>query len=242
MKQILSLILIAFLFPISVNAAISFDTGSTLRDSSTGDNTLTQSVTFAASNEILVGCARTASPETISSMTYNGVSMTQFSFSPITMANGEAVAEYYLTNPASGSAHNLVVTFSGTNSQFIHYLGWSAYAGASLTGIPDNHTVINNSNSSPLTTSVTVNTANSWTVLCIDTDNGGLAASTGSTLRGSISGSQFGVFDSNGPLSAGSQSMTVTFGAGSANGGYLISLAPPVAASVPIFQTIYGWW
>jgi hypothetical protein len=148
----------------------------------------------------------------ITSVTYNGVSMT-LAAKQINPASGgdRDTYLYYLLGPATG-AHNVVI--SCTSSHVLQG-GAVSYTGVKQSGQPD-ATAINfevTPSAKTLTTSVTTVADNCWTVLvegCFDAANP--LAGAGSTRRtfDGVNGG-WGLFDSNAPKTpAGSTSMTTT--------------------------------
>jgi hypothetical protein len=169
----------------------------------------------------------------ITSFTYNSVALTQVD----TNVDGTFfnLYSYYLQVPATGS-NTLTLNIDASQSMWV---SCDTYSGAATSGQPDNHTGQAGSGNA-LTTSVTVNTLNSWTWLGSFADKGSLAASTGSTARGTgLSAIEQG-FDSNAALSTGSHSMSVTATSGNIN-TVMFSIKPAVAsaATAPFF---WSWW
>ena len=100
--------------------AIAYVNGNTSNAAST---TLTYSVTCTGANFLLVDVYYTSS--SISSVTYNGVSMT--------LANAQTShSVYYLANPSSG-ANNVVVTMAASTNIFSSAV---CYSGVATTGNP----------------------------------------------------------------------------------------------------------
>lgn len=158
----------------------------------------------------------------ITGATYNGVSMTQMpTVSPSGVPGDRCIYLFYLIAPATG-ANNVVVSAGSS----IVIGGMSAsYTGAKQSGVPDASAANTQSNTATFTASVTVVAANSWTFLYAKNNFDAPGAGTGSTLRQSADGQ--GIFDSNGPLSAGSQSMSATSASSTSDwAGIMVSFAP----------------
>lgn len=186
--------------------AIAFDASA---KGTTGLTTLTFSHTCAGSNRILFVNASTQSNlGSITGVTYNGVALTHINDS-VASGDNNLASLWYLIAPATG-INALVITATGGVSTVT---GVSAsYTGALQSGVPDASTINSVASGTSLTTSLTTNADNCWTVLAITVDSG-LAAGSGSTSR-NIQGA-VGFFDSNAVKHpAGSTSMAATFGSG----------------------------
>ena len=107
-------------------------TGSGGATESDTDGTFTFShVTGTLTNGILfVWITWSSTATTVSSVTYNGVAMTQAAYAT---ANGRATALYYLVNPSAGT-NNVVITFSATAGRVI--CGAHTWSGANSTQTP----------------------------------------------------------------------------------------------------------
>jgi len=161
---------------------------------------------------------------TINTIPYNGVAGTL-----VTSELGNAFFDLYVYQwiaPATGS-NTLSCTINNNGET---YLFATSYTGAKQTGQPDGFSSNALSTGTSFTQSVTVTTANSWGWQLVIGDGGGLAASTGSTLRGSILNGAVGVFDTNSVLAAGSNSMSTTMSSGLRT-GIIASFAPAATAN-----------
>lgn len=213
--------------------------------------TLTSTFTMTAtgSNRILVGITWYGSTGQTVTATYNTTAMAGVnggaSFTPASGTSKFLANAFTLVNPDSGVADVFVATKTATGGDF--YSVASSYSGAAQSGQPDNF----NTNSAvasttSLTTSLTTVADNCWTVMGGFSNFAGIAASTGSTLRGStIGGGVAAVFDSNGVKTpAGSTSMTLTSssGSGSLMGqcDYMVSIAPVATATTTHFLASMG--
>lgn len=206
--------------------AIAFDAATS--DQQLGVSSHTYSHTVAAgSNMILFVCSANgegASTDRMSGVTYNGTSMTAVNSKQLNPNGWTHI--HYLAAPSTG-ANNVTITW-------ISAVGASrgvavSYSGASQTGIPDSQTTGNQS-TSPQTCSTTVVTDQSWLLMNNVADRN-ITASTGATVRSSGWADVGAVFDSNGGVGTGSQSMQTTT-VGTASYGYAIcSFAPAAAAS-----------
>lgn len=185
--------------------------------------TLNFSHTTAGTDRILWVGVMTLSTRSVSGVTYNGVAMTGLTRS----GGGQPVQLWYLINPATGS--NTVSISIGSPNSFI-YAAAASYTGAKQSGQPDSQNT-NNVSGSPINTSTTVVAANSWAILVARNDTSGdTTASTGSTERAAGAIGTVQLYDSNGGLSAGSQTMSLTSGGGGTTTA-IASFSEAVAAS-----------
>ena len=155
----------------------------------------------------------------VSSVTYNGVSMTLISKTNVGGDNTQASYLYYLINPSTGS--NTLSVSTSTSVTGLQVQG-ASYTGVNQSGQPDSYNTGNTS--SPLTISTTTVANNCWLVGTAASSSGAtLNAGTGTTLR-SLAGRQV-AFDSNGAKSpAGSYSLQCT--SSTPLGGVIASIAP----------------
>lgn len=176
--------------------------------------------------------------QNISSVTYNGVAMTQIG---TTIALAGKCAMYYLDSPATG-AHNITVTLGGLD--IIEVVGQS-YAGCA-SGL-DNSTQGSENNASdtlPLTLTPVANGC--WVVIGVGASNlGDIAAGNGSTtLRISASSlvQAAGIGDTNAAvIPAASTTLALKSNSGTSQiAGFIASFAPntpPVSPSGFFFLT-----
>jgi len=185
--------------------AIAFDSMTESTESS--NPAITLSHTCNGSNRILfvIGWVR-GNGNTVSSMTYNGVSMTQIGSQLDTgTGNHDKSFMFYLVNPASGT-HDVSISFSGNN--YCYAIACS-YTGAKQTGQPDNSADRTTKSETNSTVSLTTVADNSWVIMGWAGTGSSATAGTGTTKRNTVaSNSDF--FDSNGPITpAGSTSLVV---------------------------------
>ncbi len=201
--------------------AIAFDAVSS--GSLTVSSTRTWSHTCSGANRILfVTTYNNDTASSITGVTYNGVGMTLLAQST---HNNIRNVTWYLIAPDSG-ANNVIVTASNGSGS----IGGSSasYTGALQSGVPDASQV--GSSDGDYTGTVTTVAANCWTVLTVINVAVDLSAGTGTTER--INNLRYGfIGDSNGALSSGSHSMTVTSGDGGAISCVMFSFAPAVSAN-----------
>lgn len=193
----------------------------------------TLSIASGTSHDFAVGFAMVPIAKTMSSLAWNGTNMTQ-----ITTVNASffKLYAYYIPTPSTGT-NNLVGTASASTEI---YMGAIFYSGASPTGQPDASATANGTGTT-LTQTVTTVADNCWTACCTLADAGGLAASTGSTTRGSILNTAWGIFDSNAAKTpAGSTSMTQSMNSGN-RAGIIVSFKPPASGGGTTYNALlYG--
>lgn len=217
--------------------AIAFDAAAGAKDNSGSVTSLSWTHTTSGSNRLLfVGVSITTNnATTITGVTYNGVSLTQFdtvTASPVTCAG------FYLINPATG-ANTVQITLSGVliSNQQIGGVSQS-YTGCQQSAQPDSHSHNSTSgtNPNPFTVSTTVVGANCWLVGAATEDQGAIAAGSagsGTTYRGVVEFNMFGA-DSNATVGTGSQSLNWGRAGGiNANvAGIVMSVTPFGAATI----------
>lgn len=180
--------------------AIALDTASTYKTQFPGTS-LTWAHTCTGSNLILIVTTTVEQGDRVTSVTYNGVAMTQ----GIKASNStDELYIYYLVNPSTG-ANNIVVNVSPSSD--IH--GASAsYTGASQTGQPDATNSVRNIaiGAGDHTVSLTVVANNSWLVATYSSlTSSPVSAVNGVNRTGTFD--QGALFDSNGAVSAGAQTI-----------------------------------
>lgn len=195
---------------------IAFDASSgTLGASVTS---LTVSHTCTGSNLVLIAGLYLASGDNVSSVTYNGVAMTQAI--KVNRTGTEYIYLYYLANPATG-ANNLVANFSSDATPALEGVSFS---GAKTTGIPDSSASATGG-TSPISVSTTTVADNSISVLLARNGSGPYTASTNSTLANDQSHTAL-FYSSSVKTPPGSANMQVTYTGGATWAGVMLSLAP----------------
>lgn len=186
------------------------------------------SYTTSGSNRLLFIGLGIPFGQSISGVTYAGVSMTQQAM--LTDASNYNIYLFYLVNPALG-ANNYVVTASSSTQT---YGCVASYNGVSQTGFPDASTTNQNTGTSQTVTLTTI-ANNAWTFMFsgfnygqVGTPTGG----TGTTIRQALQ-KIFIASDSNGAITpAGSTSLILNNGtSGSQNDSIMVSFAPVAAAN-----------
>lgn len=131
-------------------------------------------------------------------------------------------ALYYIVNPSSAAT---VQVTRGLTTNFIS-ISSSYYTGAKQTGQPDSSATPTAASGTSFSASTTVVASNCWLVSLTRDAAGGIAASTGTTLRGDFVTAVGPAFaDSNGTVGTGSQSMSFT-GSNGAWSSVIFSMAP----------------
>lgn len=202
--------------------AIAFDAAS---NGTAVATSLTVAHTCTGSNLLLYAYVHSnLSTDFAITATYNSVSMTAVTSGFLNSASNGRQTNFYLINPATG-ANNIVFTPNASaNMTSVN----TSYTGAKQSSQPDASGTVSSSISAggTQTLSITVVAANSWIVASAHGAGDLPNASTGFTSRGTNGNSRGG--DSNGPLSAGSNSSSVTnSGAGAESVSMIgISIAP----------------
>lgn len=242
MKKILFLVFF-FLIPLQSYAAIAYVNSARNLNTSTGTSYNVSYTVGSGSDRGLV-LTFLQSPVTITGVSYNGKSATLVSNLPDGFGNG--LVMYRLENPDSG-AHNITVTLSG--SSYVEMVVVE-YSGVDQTNMEDVSTTasVTGSPSSPLVLTATVATADSWLVSVVrNAATPIMVASTNvNAVRQSGVTTQQSVGDTNGTVSAGSQSQTWTTSGGAKSFGIMMAIKPATAAptttAVPIIEPIVTWW
>ena len=167
-----------------------------------------------------------SSSDIVTSVTYNGVTMTRAISNAISTDRRQYI--YYLLAPTSG-ANNIVVTTSGggPNIQAKN----TSYIGVKQGEQPDASTSPIQSATSPLTVSITTVINNCWMVTFAD-QNGNLTANTGCVRRTSLD--IRAMFDSNTTLSVGVNSMIIDGAGGGQVNATAISISPLITTTVAV--------
>lgn len=227
--------------------SIAFDSAISTRVTSS------TSLTFAASHVLGSGSRRAVIvatdddnfSDTVTGVTYNGVAMTQFpTVSPIgDNGSNHKMTLWYLLEASLPTAGTYTVTATRNSSTSADlYISAISYFDVLGSGFPDNSTnLAQASGSTSITTSLTTAHDNCWT-LCVTRARGGsLSASTGSTQRGSIIGTAWGLFDSNGVIHpAGSTSMTQNGSSGQSITTIMISFTPGSVTPISVSDSFSG--
>ena len=202
--------------------AIAFDAATGSNGSSVSSLTWSHTTSSGSNRILFVSVAEWDSTKKVTGVTYAGVSMTEIDSQQVAASN-PWITLYYLVAPATG-ANNVVVSASGSMFQI---QGSSAsYTGVSQTGIPDSKNKSAYSSSTTQAISTTVVASNCWLFMGVVNDSSdGITAGTGTTRR-DIRASAEAVFDSNGTVGTGSQSLTFVTPAGGHEGAVIISFKP----------------
>lgn len=233
MRKLIPLLFIPILIPSLSFAAIQF---STTTQANANGASLTYSHTISGSSTLLIVESYVDAAEgTTASVTYNGTALTKIS-EQHTAATNNDISLWYLLNASSGT-HNVVVTPSASNQVY----SWAnSYTGVKQTGQPDSYVTDNYTSGTRQneTLTTTIVAQDSWAMMVARVSGAAstLSAGTGSTQRGTtVNDNQSGIYDSNGPLSTGSRSMTINGTSGSTTfGAIMVSFSPdPTTTSTP---------
>ncbi len=209
MKKLLLILVASFLVHNTACAAIA--------SVGTGDGGFTNpggSQTYALSCSgtqpfVVVGAQTQASGGTslISGITYNGVALTKLYGQTNPSLPADVLWWWYLSNASTGS-NNVVVTLTDSS----HYIGSiaSCYSGGA-NPVVDSNNVTSNASNATLTNTITSSNANDWFIAFVQSPGTGThPTASGYTERIASSAIQIYIFDSNGALSAGSNTFTLS--------------------------------
>lgn len=158
--------------------------------------------------------------DTVSSMTYNGVSLTKIN--SVVCPADRGVSMWYLVNPASGS-NTLQV-----NGSSLFVLVAASYTGVDQSNPIDSNNPQTWNSVTSFAPSTTVVASNCWLV-CTGKTAGNTPTAVTGIRRVNEDG---GLFDSNGTVGTGSQSISLNI-SGGANFGSLMASIKPAAAAGP---------
>lgn len=148
----------------------------------------------------------------------------------INTASSEAVADFLCIAPTAGVT-NVVFNRPAQNDNAI-LVGAVYYTGAAQTGQPDNHGTKAQTTGS-FTESLTVGVTNSWLTIAARGSSGSVLSATGPAVvkMGMGNNTSAPMADSNGGVSAGSQSITLTSASQEIN-AVMLSIAPAAGAVI----------
>lgn len=209
--------------------SISFDNSNS--DSNTG-GTVTVPLTCSGANRILfVAVCDNAGGSTLTTKTYNGVTMTQIG----SVFNAPSTRDYYLfyiIAPATGGA-NIVITSSGGNTVWVQAM---SFTGAKQSAQPDaTSSVVNPSGSTAsYSQSVTTVADNCFQVMLGVANSGNsVTASTNTTVQineSTNTNRQFFAYSTTAKTPAGSATLAVTSTAQTFS-SVTVSFSPVVASN-----------
>ena len=162
---LLAVCLFCVVAPHRAEAAIAFDATSNAQATSTSSLSWQHTVGTGGSNRILVvGVSwRNSGPgtQTVSGVTYNSQALTLIRKDEKFDSESRSTAMYYLKNPPTGSAYNIVVSFSG--GDFYKCVGGAiSLTGVDQTNPVDAHNGVAGGVNSPASVTVTTNTDGAW--------------------------------------------------------------------------------
>ena len=201
--------------------AVAFDNVLTIAANATG---VALSYTTSGTGIFLYILAYAVSGQSVTGITYNGVSMTQIA----SVADGYNTANtcvvFGLMNAASG-ANNIVCNFTGGGNMNV----WGgSYNGVATTGQPRIYGSTNPTSANNFTVPLT--TVNGeWVVAVARTTANYTAYNSNTTLRGSATNT--GLVDSGGATPGGSYTVGVNCTTTAGGTVIAITLAPPAAAA-----------
>lgn len=130
----------ALLLPVQGWAAISLD-GTPTGAEASGPASLTWSLTCTAGSVIVVASGVYGDAVTTSSVTYNGVTLTELNEVDNSGGVAATIALSMAVSGCDGSAHNVVVTLSGTTSGYAA-AGAAAYSGVETASVAAAHRTV----------------------------------------------------------------------------------------------------
>lgn len=208
--------------------AIAFDAADGVGGSSV--STISFNHTSSGSNTFMVGGCYCGPTHTVSANTYNSVSLTATTSS--TTGSFWKTFLNVLIAPSTGT-HTFSFTASASDELRANC---ATYSGCKQTAQPDSFAENHSTGATTtLTWTTTVVTSNCWLVLCNFIDPGSAGAGSGTFKRfssSSVNTDVYDIFDSNGTVSTGSQSLIVTFPSSNVISGVVVSVAPVAAAVV----------
>lgn len=196
------------LSPCAAMANVQFNASSIAVDAvSTGGATatsLTISHTCAGANRaLLVGFWVNSSSDLATSVTYNGVALTRIG----TVVQGAERAYLYILLAPDTGTHNIVISLSSSvlvraaNASYTGVLQWKG------TEVSTTNTA---ASSTSLSISLTTTLDKDWLVMFARNNGGTYSAGAGTTIRQATSPADSCLADSNGGLTAGANSLTLS--------------------------------
>lgn len=204
--------------------AIAVDATGALRNSG-GGTPISFSLTTSGSDRLLLADSISFQQYTLT-LTYNLSSLTKFEGISGIENTLNAPEGFYLNAPATGS-NTLAATYSDNDNCALAAV---SYTGCSQTSaVIDSHATASTAGATSLACSTTVVLSNCWEIVFANSDQG-VSAGTGATLRVAATGSLDNtVFDSNGTVSTGSQSITFNITPSGKGRAVVFSITPPVS-------------
>lgn len=207
--------------------AIAYDNASfqTFTDHSGSTDTVSHT-TGNGSDRLLVVTASAygSTPVTVSGITYNGVSMTLIG-TKLESTNFRTTM-YYLLAPSTGT-NNVVVTYTTGDYNTRTCVSVASYTGVEQSGQPDGSVTASSASTSSFTTTSTVTDSGCWLILGAIGLRNNLAGGTGTTRRTNPADTVCAwIFDSNGTVGTGSQSLIVTQSAAGQMATVMASFSP----------------
>lgn len=198
--------------------AIAFDSSSS---GGSASSPATFSHTCSGSDRILFVAAAANSGQTVTGVTYNGVSMTQLN----SVTDSATQYLFYLIAPATGT-NNVVVSTSGSNATGSAV----SYTGVKQSAFPDAQNTTAGATTTSYAQSLTSITDKCWFISTSRTGNGfTLTGTGGTTVRVQPENTYLGangMWDYGPKTPAGLQTLTVTCTSQVFGGGILASFAP----------------
>lgn len=228
LTRLLLLTLLLLTLAVPAQAAIAVDATASGAYVASATSKTWSHTTTGRDRALVVGLGISATTDLGTGCTYNAVAMTLIQSGQETATPTGWSYLYLLVNPASG-ANNIVCTTSALTA----IEGVSAsYTGAKQTGQPDSTAAATATAQTSLTVSTTVVLSNSWLVGVFRAGNR-VDPGTGTFERLEGVDMAVGLFDSNGTVGTGSQSLQVTRAVNDSFYGGILSLASAAAGVRP---------
>jgi len=203
--------------------AITYDNAGLAADGSGTSISGSYTVGTGANRILFCGLTLANSGDTLTSVTYNSVAMTQIGKKKDPTANIWRYF-YYLIAPATGS-NTLAATSSGATTTFNAIC--SSYYGVKQSAQPDSSATADATGTATITGNTTSVANNSWSIIYGGNFSTGLGAGSG-TLRIDSGGGYGAIIDSNAGITPpGATSLQITGGGGSYNWSAIIATFAP---------------
>lgn len=199
----------------------------------TTGTSLTVAHTCAGTNLILFVIANSdGGAGNVTGVTYSGVAMTKIA--EVQNSGAEYNSLWFLAGPATGT-NNIVITGSVSSNLASSN---SSYTGASQTGIPDSSATVSAGTRSTTTATTTVVGTGCWLVM-MGRAGTNMSAGAATVAREQTYLAGPALFDSDGTVSTGSQSLQFT-NSSATTSAIIVSFAPPSAAAATSRLALLG--
>jgi len=205
--------------------SISYDFASTSGQYNPASSYTWNHTCGSTANILIFGNSSTqdSGDSTVSSVTYNGITMTFARTDTIGISGNTRTTIYYLLAPPTGSAYAITVTLSSSAKYVVG--GAVSYSGAKQEAMDAVDGNVGQSGSPSMT--ITTIADNCWVFSCLST-HGASAPICNNTIRWDVGGSEYGS-DTGGPVTPpGSQTMSWSGGLSKIYAMSAVSFAPAI--------------